>query len=316
MKKSAYAYLHPTSLYVIIAALLLLPACKGKEAAADDDAPVKSITPVSVVNVSDTSLVDYTYLNAISSFQQKSYIKSNANGYIQDVNAHLGSFVNTGQVLFTIKTKEAQTIGNTINVLDTTFRFSGVNRIKAAQHGFITQLMHQKGDYVQDGEQLAIISDRSSFAFLMQLPYEMRQLIGINHEILLTLPDGTKLDGKVASLMPSVDTLAQTQGVVIKVNTSQQIPENLVARARIIKSAKTNTLSLPKSALLSNETQTDFWVMKLINDSTAIKVPVTKGMESGDKVEIVSPKFSTKDRIVVTGNYGLADTAKVKITKP
>jgi multidrug efflux pump subunit AcrA (membrane-fusion protein) len=305
-------------MYGIFLALLLLAACKGNASGGGDDdaaANVKPTTPVSVINVNDTSLVDYADLNAISTFQQKSYIKANANGYIQNVNARLGQFVNTGQVLFTIKTKEAQIIGSSINVLDTTFRFSGVNKIKAAQHGYITQLSHQSGDYVQDGEQLAVISDRSSFAFIMQLPYEMRRLVSNNQNILLTLPDGTKLDGKVVSLMPSVDTLAQTQGVVIKVNTSLPIPENLVAKARIIKSAKTNTVSLPKSAILSNETQTDFWVMKLINDSTAIKVPVTKGIESGDKVEIVSPKFSGKDRIITTGNYGLADTAKIKVVK-
>jgi uncharacterized NAD(P)/FAD-binding protein YdhS len=67
---------------------------------------------------------------------------------------------------------------------------------------------------------------------------------------------------------------------------------------------------------LANETQTDFWVMKLINDTTAIKVPVQKGIETKNQVEILSPKFGPADKIVVTGNYGLADTAKVKIVKP
>jgi hypothetical protein len=33
-------------------------------------------------------------------------------------------------------------------------------------------------------------------------------------------------------------------------------------------------------------------------------------------VEIISPKFNPNDRIAVSGNYGLADTAKVKIVKP
>ena len=79
-----------------------------------------------------------------------------------------------GQVIFIVKTKEAQAIGSSINVLDTTFKFSGENKIKASASGFISQLSHQVGDYVADGEQLAIISDHASFAFLMQLPYELR----------------------------------------------------------------------------------------------------------------------------------------------
>jgi hypothetical protein len=31
--------------------------------------------------------------------------------------------------------------------------------------------------------------------------------------------------------------------------------------------------------------------MKLINDTTAVKTPVKKGIQSGGKVEILSPKF-------------------------
>ncbi|MDB5016428.1 MAG: HlyD family efflux transporter periplasmic adaptor subunit [Mucilaginibacter sp.] len=291
-------------------------SCKGNtDAAAAADAPVAVQTPVKVTTIDESSLVNYTELNATSSFMQKNYVKANAIGYLQQVYAKIGHYVNKGELLFTIKTKEAQSIGNSINVLDTTFKFSGVNKIKASDHGYITQLSHQVGDYVQDGEQLAIISDRSSFAFIMQLPYEMRGVLKGNENVQLSLPDGTKLTGKVASFMPAVDTLSQTQGVVIKVNSNISIPENLVARARIVKSAKSNTISLPKSAILSNETQTEFWVMKLINPTTAVKTPVTKGIESGDRVEILTPKFSNQDKIVVTGNYGLPDTAKVKIVQ-
>ena len=52
-------------------------------------------------------------------------------GISQEVNAQLGHNVSKGQVLFIVKTKEAQAIGNSINVLDTTFKFSGINKIKA-----------------------------------------------------------------------------------------------------------------------------------------------------------------------------------------
>ncbi|MGZ3778458.1 MAG: efflux RND transporter periplasmic adaptor subunit, partial [Mucilaginibacter sp.] len=256
---------------------------------------------------------DYADLNATSVFLQKNFVKSNVNGYIVKVDAQQGQQVNEGQILFVVKTKEAQAIGNSINVLDTTFKFSGVNQIKASRHGYISQVSHQLGDYVQDGEALATISDRSSFVFLMQMPYELRQYVKQGETIQLTLPGGQKLNGNVALFMPSVDTVAQTQSVVLKVNSTEQIPENLVAKARIIKSQKSNAQSLPKDAILANETQTEFWVMKMINATTAVKVPVTKGIESGERVEILSPKFSQQDKIIVTGNYGLTDTAKVKI---
>jgi hypothetical protein len=82
---------------------------------------------------------------------------------------------------------------------------------------------------------------------------------------------------------------------------------------KIIKGSKARATLLPKSAVLANETETEFWVMKLINDTIAIKVPITKGFENSEEVEIISPEFLQTDRIIFTGNYGLPDTARVKI---
>ena len=317
MKKLHLTYILKQPLFLMMAIVLFLSACGQKKDSdsGDDDKAVNAQVPVTVTSVSDSDMVDYTVLNASSSFQQKNYVKSNTNGYIQKVNTLIGHFVDKGETIFTVKTKEAQSIGNSINVLDTTFKFSGVNKIKAPEHGYITQLNHQVGDYVQDGEQLAVISDRSSFAFIMQLPYEMQGTVKLNQGVQLTLPGGEIVNGTVTSFMPNVDTASQTQGVVIKINSNKQIPENLIAKARVVRTQKQNAISLPKSAVLSNETQTDFWVMKLINSTTAVKVPVKTGLEVGDRIEIISPKFSKDDKIVVTGNYGLTDTAKVKIVQ-
>jgi multidrug efflux pump subunit AcrA (membrane-fusion protein) len=309
-------FYRPLNIFLACILLTAIYSCSGSQSAGEGDAAAKPKTAITVTTVENSSLADSIELNATSSFLQKNYVSANAIGYIQKVNIQPGHYVAKGQIMFVIKTKEAQSIGNTINVLDTTFKFSGINVIRASRSGFVTQLLHQVGDYVQDGAQLAIISDRESFAFVLQLPYELKSVIANNQSMVLTLPDGEKLNGHIASLMPSVDTLSQTQGIVIKVNSTHPIPENLVAKARIIKTAKSGVPSLPKSAILSNETQDEFWVMKLINDTTVVKTPVKKGIESGGRIEILSPKFNPADRVAVTGNYGLADTATVKIVKP
>jgi multidrug efflux pump subunit AcrA (membrane-fusion protein) len=246
---------------------------------------------------------------------QKSYIKANANGYLRSSFTQPGQYVNAGQVLFTITTKEAQSIGNAVNKLDSGFRFSGVNTIKAAGRGFITQLNHQPGDYVQDGDQLAVISDLNSFAFLLDLPYELRPYVEANKTVSVILPDSETLTGTISRALPAVDPASQTQSLVIKVNVPHAIPENLVAKVRMVKIFKAGAASLPKAAVLADETQTSFWIMKMTDSVTAVKVPVTKGIETNDRIEIIAPTLTTADRILVTGNYGLADTAKVKIIK-
>ena len=295
---------------------------KGKGAGgekADDAASSDSVdarTPVTVTTVSGDALDDFIELNAVSAFLQKSYVKANANGYLQSADVYPGKYVDAGQPLFTLRTKEAQTIGNSLKILDSSLHFSGLNTIRAGQHGYITQLNHQSGDYVQDGEQLAVISDRNSFVFLLNLPYELRPFVLGKKNVELLLPDGTKLNGVIGAAMPTVDSVSQTQNVVIKINTATAIPENLIAKVRIVRSAKPSTQSLPRAALLTDETESNFWVMKLIDSATAIKVPVKKGIETKDRVEVLTPLFSKSDKILVTGNYGLPDTAKVKVEEP
>lgn len=297
--------------------LLLLAAglfsCRQAAAPEEAEAPAAVQTPVTVTGISNAPLAEYIELNASSTFLQKNYIKANANGYLQSNFIQPGQFVKKGQVLFTVKTKEATSIGNAVNQLDSSFRFSGTNSIRAGGQGFITQLNHQAGDYVQDGEQLAVISDINSFAFLLDLPYELKPYIQHKKTVELLLPDGEKLTGTVAGSLPTVDPAAQTQSIFIKVNAGHSIPENLIAKVRIVKSLKDNSISLPKAAVLTDETQSAFWIMKLIDSSTAVKVPVTKGIETTDRIEIVSPLLSSTDRILLTGHYGLPDTAKVNI---
>ena len=279
----------------------------------EEETPEQVQTPVTITSVSNEPLTEYAELNATSVFQQDNIIKSNITGYIRYVNAKLGQYVTLGQTLFILKTKEAESLGNTINKLDSSYHFSGTSKITSPETGYITELPHQLGDYVQDGEQLAVISNQNSFGFILNLPYELHKYVVSNKAVEVILPDSTHLNGVVASFMPVIDSVSQTQQVLIKVSSTSRIPENLIAKVRILKIQKTNVASLPKQAVLSNDAQTSFWVMKMTDSVTAIKVPVTKGIETNQRVEIVKPQFSPGDKILLTGNYGLPDTAKVKI---
>ena len=287
-------------------------SCRGKDDAATEETPEAS-TPVTVTAISNEPMEESVELNATSAFLQKWVVKANATGYLQSANVQLNKQVSRGQTLYTVKTKEAQSIGNSINILDSSFRFTGINSIKANGSGFISQIDKQAGDYVQDGDQLTVITDTKSFVFLLNMPYELRPFIINKKSLELALPDGEKLVAVISGNMPTMDPGSQTQSIILRINSNHAIPENLIAKVKVVKSSKVNSYSLPKSAILTDETQTEFWLMKMLNDSVAVKVPVKKGIETKDRVEILSPLFSGDDKILISGNYGLSDTAKVKI---
>jgi multidrug efflux pump subunit AcrA (membrane-fusion protein) len=300
------------SIFYFLLIWLAAVSCHSKKAQEEGSVEPEIITPVTITSVNTDAMAEYIELNATSTFLQKAYVKASTAGYIRSANAQIGKMISAGQTAFVLQTRESKSIGNTINLLDTSFRFSGVINIKAGTTGYVSELNHQPGDYVQEGEQLAVISDIRSFVFILNLPYELRPYV-INKEFVeLLLPDGKSLTGHVSSVTPVVDSASQTQNVILTVN-DKSLPINLIAKVKIEKNAKSSAVSLPKQSVLSDETQTNFWVMKVIDSTTAIKVPVTKGMEINDRIEILTPPFSVSDKFLLTGNYGLADTAKIKI---
>jgi biotin carboxyl carrier protein len=270
-------------------------------------------TPVTVTYPAFGKLSDAISLNASSKFLLKTAVKSDINGYLQKVKIRLGQRVAQGQELFIIRSKESEHLGNAIADLDSTLRFTGLVTIKSPSPGFITDLSYQAGDYVQDNEVLATISDLNSLVFLLEIPYELNAYLSDNKSVELTLPDGKKFKGSIESSLPVVDPVSQTQACIINVPGISTIPENLIATVKFIRESKSATAILPKEAILTDETQSEFWIMKMADSTTAIRIPVTIGLETSDKVEILSPVLTTTDKILLTGNYGLPDSSKVII---
>jgi biotin carboxyl carrier protein len=302
-------------LFVAMIVFMSLSSCKENDTPSDEEKVSNAKTPVTLCSVTIEPISETIELRGTSQFQKKVPVKANATGYINNITVNIGDEVSLDQLLFTIKTKEASAIENQKSTADTSLNFSGVLKIKAQKSGFITTLDHQKGDYVQDGDQLGIVSERNSLVFILEVPYELHEFVKLNENCEIVLTDNTVIKGTISKELTSVDPVAQTQSYVVIPLSEINIPENLIAKIRIVKHTKEKAIVLPKSALLANETETEFWVMKLINDSTAVKVSVKKGIEATDKVEIIEPVFNENDRIILTGNYGLGDKAKISIEK-
>lgn len=289
---------------------LIFASCKDNNTA---EKVIDARIPVTLTTIDTSTIESYVDLNATATYLVKNVIKANATGYLNSVNVASNDYVSKGAALFSIKTREAKVLGNTINKIDPTLNFGGAIRVRANTNGFVTAVNVQQGDYVQDGDALATINDSNSFAIVLSLPYELKKQVTIGKEFIVLLPDSSSIKAVVQKFMPTVDAASQTQSVVLKIIGKHDIPENLIVKVRINKASNSKSISLPKAAVLSDETETDFWIMKLINDSTAIKIPIEKGIETDDKVEVLSPVLDREDKILLTGNYGVGDTIKVKV---
>lgn len=305
MKQSIKNYLAP-----FVAFIIFIPACRqpGKIT----EKTIVSAIPVKVVSLHRGRISSYFELSATSAFLFKGSVKAPVTGYIENMFINQGDAVENGRLLFTIKTKEAAAVTrDSLNSLN----FRGIIEVKAAIEGLISTIDHPKGDYVAEGDQLCQIAVPGSFVFILDIPFELSGSIKLNTNCEIVLPDGHPMHGKISSRFPSMTGSSQTERYIVRIGESANLPENLIVKIRIVKETEDNAVSLPKSSILTDETMHNFWVMKLINDSTAAKVIISTGITEKDNVQIRMPVFKDSDLFLSSGNYGLGDTAKVKVIK-
>jgi biotin carboxyl carrier protein len=306
-RKITYCFCCLLSLMIISAT-----ACNRNKGTSEDEEKATVITPVMVVPISYKPVTETIDLPAVTAFINKSIVRSATTGTVESISIAIGDNVKKDQLLYIIRTREASAINNSLKG-DSTLSFSGRINITASKEGVISSVSHQNGDFVQEGDELAVISEQNSLVFILDTPFEFVKYVEQNRSCKIQLPDYQIINGNIAGRLPEMDPQAQTVRYVIRPINNSHLPSNLNAIVSIVKSKRLKAAVLPKSAVLGNETMTEFWVMKLINDTTAIKVPVIKGFENSEEVEINDPAFLQTDRIILTGSYGLPDTARVII---
>ena len=299
-------------LFLLTGALMLILSCHHAARRAEEPGEVK--TPVTIVPVEFKSVTSTVGLSAVATFMNKSIIRATTSGTIEKILISPGEFINTGQLLFTIRTREAMALNKTVQA-DTSLNFKGLINITSHKEGVINSISYQKGDFVQEGDELAVVSEQSSLVFILAVPFELEKYIERNRICNILLPDNRQIRGIITGKLPEMDIQSQTIRYVVKPSTTDKLPGNMIVIIKLVKSVNEKASVLPKQAVLGNETQTEFWVMKLLNDSTAVKIIVSKGFENNEEVEITEPQFLPSDRVILTGNYGLSDTARITVRK-
>ncbi|MEO8400088.1 MAG: HlyD family efflux transporter periplasmic adaptor subunit [Ignavibacteriaceae bacterium] len=311
MRKIFLQQIGKVEFFLLLSIIVFFVSCSSNK---NKDTAVTSGSPVQIANPSITLLTNYMRFNANTTFLKKEIVRSTFQGFIQKVYKNIGDYVKAGDGVFQIITKEAYAADSLkINLSEETF--SGVVLLKAKTNGILTELNYNTGDFVSDGEQLAVISNPTSLAVFLNVPYQHASKIKVNSSCILVLPGGKEIKGTISKSLPSVDPVSQTQTFLVNFSDRKNFPSDLNIEIKIPVYIEKNAIVLPKNAIQANETLDSFWVMKLVNDTTAIKTPITKGIENDSLVQIIKPKLQLDDKIIVEGAYGLPDTANVVVKK-
>jgi len=311
MRKSVLQKIRNAIFFISLSLSVFLVSCSGEN---KNDPNIVSGTPVKIIQPEKMNLTDCVTLNANTIFLKKEIVRATFQGFIEKTYKNIGDQVSNGDLLFRINTKESAADTNLQIILgDKTFK--GLINIKAKSNGVLTELNYNTGDFVSDGEEIAVISNPSSLRIELNVPYQYAGKININTLCKVFLPNDKIVNAFIQKIIPQVDPAAQTQSYILEMKQSENLPENLNVNAQIPIRTVKDAIVLPQSAVMSNETLDKFWIMKLINDTTAVRNDITKGIENDNFVQVLKPGLNMTDRIISDGAYGLPDTAKVVLEK-
>lgn len=283
----------------------LLNSCSKKQANEQEQTPIVTVktSPVKIGDI-DNKLT----FNGKTIYLKKNLVVSPISGYVRKMSVKFGDSVKKGDLLFEIQTKENKALESSIS------NNLGIINVFAPSHGIISVLnITETGAYVVEGASLCTVAESNNVLVQLNLPFEYNSLVKIGTKCTLVLGENTQFEGTVYQILPTVDEANQTQQILIKPHTNKKLPENLNLAVEILKSRHSKTCLVPRLAVMTNETQTKFWVMKVVNKRLAIKVHIKKGIENDNMVEALSSGLTDSDVVISEGAYGLNDSTVVKV---
>lgn len=299
---------------ILIAGIFAVSSCKNKAAENADEIIVPKAA-VSITKPVFGSIESHLTLNGKTVLYKKNQEPAPISGYITAVKIQFGDRVEAGQVLFEIQTPENKAMEQSGNKSEGIGEFGRI-KVKATTSGIVSEpLLLGNGAFVTEGSVLCTIADLNDLQVRVNVPFEYHAVIKPGTKCSLQLPDQTQSSGTVISVRPFVEESSQTQEVLVKPTGTHAWPENMNLTVTFLKDNVSGSLLLPKKALLTNETQDEFWVMRMANDSVAVVVPVETGIKTDSLIEILSEGLTVNDRIILEGGYGLEDSSLVTIVQ-
>lgn len=182
-------------------------------------------------------------------------------------------------------------------------------RIVAPEDGLISARTAAVGSLTQPGQELFHIIRSNRLEWRAEVSSVDLNRIKPGMTAWLTAPNGKRLQGKVRTVAPTVDT--QTRNAIVYID----LPNDAAARAGMFARGEfelgaTPALTLPQSAVLLRDGFS--YVYRVDNNNQVVQLKVTLGRRVGDRIEITSG-LEAKTRVVVSGAGFLVDGDVVRV---
>ncbi len=190
----------------------------------------------------------------------------------------------------------------------------GYTEIRSPINGVVADRAVYPGDIASAGTPLLIVMDTSKVVVRLHVPQQQAQLLQLGQAATLRIPGLDKdVPARVTVLSPALDPNSTTEEVWVEAdNPKGELKPGTTAQVSITAKTVANALVIPAAAILTGPNgQTSVMVVK--SDSRAYSQDVKTGIQQGLMIQVLSG-LAPGEQVIVSGQYGLPDKTKVKVT--
>ncbi|MFV0313806.1 MAG: efflux RND transporter periplasmic adaptor subunit [Anaerotignum sp.] len=186
--------------------------------------------------------------------------------------------------------------------------------VTSPMSGVIVSRSIERGSFASQTSPAYVIMDLSTIKVEVGVSEQTVNTIKIGDsvQVTMTAASDTPLTGKVSTISPAASQTGTYSVSVTLGNADGAIKSGMLAEVTFVKEKADDALILPRSAVLTKDGETYVFV---IQNDTAVKTPVTVGIDTGETIQITS-ELPEGTQVVTRGQTYISDGEKVTISEP
>ncbi len=188
-----------------------------------------------------------------------------------------------------------------------------LHEVTAPISGTITRIGVRLGQSVDANTVVTEIADFTHLVAALKVPASEVSVLKPGQSVeIKTENNDAPISGKLGFISSRVDAGdgAMTAYAILPASTLLK-PGRFVS-ARIASDEHRDCLAVPEASVVKDSESG--WIISLVKDSRALRVPVNTGFRENGLVEVASDSLSEGMTVVKVGAYGLPDNTRIRIT--
>lgn len=183
--------------------------------------------------------------------------------------------------------------------------------VTAPISGVVAQRMIKQGNLVSLNAPVYRIVNNQQLEAVMNVPEREMAVIqsGLPVRMLVDAVPGQVFEGRIDRVSPVMDAGSGTFRVTSVFDGKQVLRPGMFGRIEIVYDRRENVLTVPRTALLDDETDPSLYVVR---DGKSVRVPIKTGYSNGDIIEVVSG-LKAGDKVITAGKVAVRDGAVVSV---